>query len=148
VLIGVAIVMTFVARRRKFGRFVYAIGGNPEATELAGINTRWTIMKTFILMGVLAAISAAVATARLDGATLDLGEGYELYVIAAAVIGGTSFSGGIGTISGAVMGALVMASLAYGLSFIGLSSPIQDIVAGIVLVIAVAFDTINRRRKV
>jgi D-xylose transport system permease protein len=105
-------------------------------------------MKTFILIGLLCAISSAVATARLDGATLDLGEGYELYVIAAAVIGGTSFAGGIGTISGAVMGALVMSSLAYGLSFIGLSSPIQDIVAGIVLIIAVAFDTINRRRKV
>jgi D-xylose transport system permease protein len=147
VLIGVVIVMTFLATRRRFGRYVYAIGGNPVATELAGIKTKWTVMKTFILMGVLCAISAAVATARLDGATLDLGEGYELYVIAAAVIGGTSFAGGIGTIPGAVLGALVMSSLAYGLSFIGLSSPIQDIVAGIVLVIAVGFDTINRRRK-
>ena len=148
VLLGVTLVMNFVATRRRFGRYVFAIGGNPEASELAGINTRWTIMKTFILIGLLCAISSAVATARLDGATLDLGEGYELYVIAAAVIGGTSFAGGIGTISGAVMGALVMSSLAYGLSFIGLSSPIQDIVAGIVLIIAVAFDTINRRRKV
>ncbi len=148
ILIGVTMVMTFVATRRRFGRSVYAIGGSPEATELAGINTRWTVMKTFILMGILCAVSAAVATARLDGATLDLGEGYELYVIAASVIGGTSFSGGIGTIPGAVLGALVMSSLAYGLSFIGLSSPIQDIVAGIVLVIAVGFDTFNRRRKV
>ena len=147
VLIGVTIAMTFLATRRRFGRYVYSIGGNPEATELAGIKTRWTIMKTFILMGVLCAVSAAVATARLDGATLDLGEGYELYVIAAAVIGGTSFSGGIGTIPGAVLGALVMASLSYGLSFIGMSSPIQDIVAGAVLIAAVGFDTINRRRK-
>ena len=147
VLIGVTVVMTIVATRRRFGRYVFAIGGNPEAAELGGINTRWTIMKTFILIGVLCAISAAIATARLDGSTLDLGEGYELYVIAASVIGGTSFAGGIGTIPGAVLGAVVMASLAYGLSFIGLSSPIQDIVAGIVLVVAVAFDTINRRRK-
>ena len=148
VLIGVTIAMSYLATRRRFGRYVYAIGGNPEATELAGINTRWTIMKTFILMGVLCAISGAVATARLDGATLDLGEGYELYVIAAAVIGGTSFSGGIGTITGAVLGALVMGSLSYGLSFIGLSSPIQDIVAGIVLIVAVGFDSYNRRRQV
>lgn len=147
VLIGVTIVMTFVATRRRFGRYVFGIGGNPEAATLGGINVRWTIMKTFILMGVLCAISAAVATARLDGATLDLGEGYELYVIAACVIGGTSFTGGVGTIPGAVLGALVMSSLAYGLSFIGLSSPIQDIVAGIVLVVAVGFDTYNRRRK-
>jgi D-xylose transport system permease protein len=148
VLLGVTLVMTFVATRRRFGRYVFAIGGNPEASELAGINTKRTIMKTFILIGLLCGISAAVATARLDGATLDLGEGYELYVIAAAVIGGTSFAGGIGTISGAVLGALVMSSLAYGLSFMGLSSPIQDIFAGIVLIIAVGFDTINRRRKV
>jgi D-xylose transport system permease protein len=146
VLIGVTVVMTFLATRRRFGRYVWAIGGNPEAAELAGINTRWTVMKTFILMGLLCALSGAIATARLNSATLDLGEGYELYVIAAAVIGGTSFAGGIGTIPGAVLGALVMASLAYGLSFMGFSSPIQDIVAGIVLVVAVALDTINRRR--
>lgn len=146
-LLAVTLVMSFVATRRRFGRYVFAIGGNPEASELAGINTKRTIMKTFILIGLLCAVSSAVATARLDGATLDLGEGYELYVIAASVIGGTSFAGGIGTIPGAVLGALVMSSLAYGLSFMGLSSPIQDIFAGIVLIIAVAFDTINRRRK-
>jgi D-xylose transport system permease protein len=142
----VAIVMTFVATRLRFGRSVFAYGGNPEAAELAGINTRWTIMKTFILMGVLCAIAAAIASARLNAATLDVGRGYELYVIAAAVIGGTSFAGGIGTIPGAVLGALVMQSLAYGLSFIGLSSPYQDMAAGVVLVLAVAFDAWNRRR--
>jgi D-xylose transport system permease protein len=146
IVMGVTIVLTFLATRRRFGRYVFAIGGNPEAAELGGINTRWTIMKTFILMGVLCAISAAIASARINGATLDIGEGYELYVIAAAVIGGTSFAGGIGSVSGAVLGALVMYSLKYGLSFLGLNSPIQNIVAGIVLIVAVGFDTINRRR--
>jgi D-xylose transport system permease protein len=146
IVMGVTIVVSFLATRRRFGRYVFAIGGNPEAAELGGINTRWTIMKTFILMGVLCAISAAIASARLNGATLDIGQGYELYVIAAAVIGGTSFAGGIGSVSGAVLGALVMYSLKYGLSFLGMQSPIQDIVAGIVLVVAVGFDTINRRR--
>jgi D-xylose transport system permease protein len=146
IVIGVTLVMTFLATRRRFGRYVFAIGGNPEAAELGGINTRWTIMKTFILMGVLCAISAAIASARLNGATLDVGQGYELYVIAAAVIGGTSFAGGIGSVSGAVIGALVMYSLKYGLSFLGYNSPIQDIVAGIVLIVAVGFDTVNRRR--
>ena len=116
-LIGVTLVMTFIATRRRFGRYVYAYGGNPEAAELAGINTRWTILKTFVLMGVLCAIAAAIAAARLNGATLDVGQSYELYVIAAAVVGGTSFAGGIGTIPGAVLGAFVMQSLAYGLSF-------------------------------
>ena len=108
--------MTFVATRRRFGRYVYAYGGNPDAAELAGINTRWTIMKTFMLMGFLCAIAAAVVAARLNGATQDVGQGDELYVIAAAVVGGTSFAGGIGTIPGAVLGAFVMASLAYGLA--------------------------------
>jgi D-xylose transport system permease protein len=146
ILIGVTLAMTFLATRRRFGRYVYAYGGNPEAAELAGINTRWTLMKIFILMGILCAISAAIAAARLNGATLDVGQSYELYVIAAAVVGGTSFAGGIGTIPGAVLGAFVMASLAYGLSFMGVNSSIQNIVAGIVLVIAVGFDTYNRRR--
>jgi D-xylose transport system permease protein len=146
IVIGVAIFMTFLATRRRFGRNVFAYGGNPDAAELAGINTRWTIMKTFILMGILCAISAAIASARLNGGTLDLGQGYELYVIAAAVIGGTSFAGGIGTIPGAILGALVLQSLAYGLSFMGFASPIQNIVIAVVLVVAVGLDSYNRRR--
>lgn len=146
IVLGVTIVTTFIAKRTRFGRYVFAIGGNPEAAELGGINTRWTIMKTYILIGVLCAISAAIASARLQSATLDVGSGYELYVIAAAVIGGTSFAGGIGTIPGAVLGALVMQALAFGLAFLGLSSPVQNIAAGIVLVVAVGFDAWNRRR--
>jgi D-xylose transport system permease protein len=146
ILIGVGIVMTFLATRRRFGRYVYAYGGNPEAADLAGINTRWTIMKTFILMGVLCAVAAAILVGRLNGAAQDLGTTDELYVIAAAVVGGTSFAGGIGTIPGAIVGAFVMQSLAYGLSFQGVPSPVQAIVAGIVLVAAVGFDTFNRRR--
>jgi D-xylose transport system permease protein len=146
ILIAVTLVMTFVANRRRFGRYVYAYGGNPDAAELAGINTRWTIVKIYMLMGVLCAISAAIAAARLNGATLDVGQSYELYVIAAAVVGGTTFAGGVGTIPGAVLGAFVMAALAYGLAFNGVNSSIQNIVAGVVLVIAVGFDTYNRRR--
>ncbi len=145
-LIGVTIAMTFLANRRKFGRYVYAYGGNPEAAELGGINTRWTLMKVYMLMGLLCGIAAAVASARLNGATLDVGQSNELYVIAAAVVGGTSFAGGIGTIPGAVLGAFVMQSLAYGLAFVGVNSPTQNVVAGIVLVVAVGFDTYNRRR--
>jgi D-xylose transport system permease protein len=146
VVIGVTLVMTFVATRRRFGRYVYAYGGNPDAAELAGINTRWTVMKIYMLMGVLCGIAAAIAAARLNGATLDVGQSDELYVIAAAVVGGTSFAGGIGTIPGAVLGAIVLATLSYGLAFVGANSPTQNIVAGIVLVVAVGFDTINRRR--
>jgi D-xylose transport system permease protein len=145
-MFGVMLVVAFMARRLRFGRAIYALGGNPEAAELAGINTRWTILKTYVLMGILCALAAAIASARLNGATLDVGQSYELYVIAAAVVGGTSFAGGIGTIPGAVLGAFVMQSLAYGLSFSGVNSPGQNVVAGIVLILAVGFDTFNRRR--
>jgi D-xylose transport system permease protein len=146
ILLGVTIVMTFIATRRRFGRYVYAYGGNPDAAELAGINTRWVIMRTFILMGLLCAVAAAIGAGRLNGATLEVGQSDELYVIAAAVIGGTSFAGGIGTIPGAVLGAFVLQTLAYGLSYNGVNSPTQNVVAGIVLIVAVGFDTWNRRR--
>jgi D-xylose transport system permease protein len=146
IVIGVMLLMTWIATRRRFGRYVYAYGGNPEAAELAGINTRWTIMKTFMLIGVLCAVAGAIAAARLNGATLDIGVSYELYVIAAAVVGGTSFAGGIGTIPGAVLGAFVMQAIAYGLAYVGVNSPGQNVVAGIVLILAVGFDTWNRRR--
>ncbi len=145
-VIGVGLAMTWLATRRRFGRYVYAYGGNPDAAELAGIDTRMTILKTYVVMGILCAIAAAIAAARLNGATLDIGVSYELYVIAAAVIGGTSFTGGIGTISGAILGAFVMASLAYGLSYMGVISPGQNVAAGVVLIAAVGFDSYNRRR--
>ncbi len=145
-LLGVTLVMTWMATRRRFGRYVYAYGGNPDAAELAGINTRFTILKTYVVMGVLCALAAAIAASRLNGSTLDVGQSYELYVIAAAVVGGTSFAGGIGTIPGAVLGGFFMQSLAYGLSYMGVNSPGQNVVAGIVLILAVGFDTMNRRR--
>jgi D-xylose transport system permease protein len=147
IVLGVAVVMTFIATRRRFGRYVYGIGGNPEATELAGIKTKRTIVKTFALMGLLVGLAAAVQIARLNAAVSSLGTGMELNVIAAAVIGGTSFSGGIGTVSGAVLGALVMQSLVSGMVLMGIEAPLQDIVVGIVLVLAVTLDTIVRRRS-
>jgi D-xylose transport system permease protein len=146
ILIIVGIVVTFLATRTRFGRYVFAIGGNPEAAELGGIKTRWTIVKTFMIMGILVAIAAAVTTARLNAATSGLGVSFELYVIAAAVIGGTSLAGGIGTIPGAMLGALVAQSLQSGMVLIGLDAPLQDVVLGIVLVVAVALDSIYRRR--
>lgn len=147
ILILVMLGMTYLAKRRRFGRYVYAYGGNPEAAELGGINTRRTITLTYALMGVLCAISAAIQTARLNSATTNLGVQNELDVIAAAVIGGTSFSGGIGTIPGAVLGAVVMQSLRSGMSLLNIDSPTQDIVVGIVLVTAVAVDALIRQRR-
>jgi D-xylose transport system permease protein len=146
IMLGVTLVVTFIASRRRFGRYVYAIGGNPEAAALAGINVRRTVMLTFSLMGALVALSAAVQTARLNAAVTNLGVQNELDVISAAVIGGTSFAGGIGTIPGAILGAVVMQSLRSGMVLLLVDSPTQDIVVGIVLVAAVGLDTALRRR--
>ena len=145
ILIGVTLLMTYLARRRRLGRYVYAIGGNPQAAELGGINTRRTIMLTFALMGVLCALSAAVQTARLNAAVTNLGVTNELDVIAATVIGGTSFSGGVGTIPGAVLGAVIMQSLRSGMVLLKLDSPAQDVVVGLVLIIAVGLDSLRAR---
>ncbi|MHB2267810.1 sugar ABC transporter permease [Aliihoeflea sp. PC F10.4] len=146
IAIAVGIAMTFLATRTRFGRYVFAIGGNPEAAALAGINTRWITMKIFMLMGGLAAIGACISTARLNAATNAQGTLDELLVIAAAVIGGTSLSGGVGTIAGAMIGAVLMQSLATGMILLGVDSPLQNIVVGAVLVVAVWLDTIYRRR--
>jgi D-xylose transport system permease protein len=104
-------------------------------------------MYTFVLMGVLCALSAAVQTARLDAAVTNLGVQNELDVISAAVIGGTSFAGGIGTIPGAVLGAVIMQSLRSGMVLLKIDSPSQDIVVGVVLVTAVAIDSFIRMGK-
>lgn len=147
IAIGTALVMTFIATRRRFGRFVYSIGGNPEAATLAGIKTKRTVALTFMLMGMLVGLAAAVQVARLNSATSGLGVLQELYVIAAAVIGGTSLAGGIGTIFGAVLGALFMQSLQSGMVLVGIQTALQDVVIGVVLVLAVAADVAYRRRQ-
>jgi D-xylose transport system permease protein len=144
--LGVGVVITFLAKRLRFGRYVFAIGGNPEAAQLSGVNTRKVLMLVFGLMGVLVGISACISTARLNAATNAAGTLDELYVIAAAVIGGTSLAGGVGTIAGAMLGALVMQSLQSGMVLIGVDAPLQNIVVGIVLVLAVWLDGLYRKR--
>jgi len=144
--VGIGIAMTFLATRTRFGRYVYAIGGNREAVELAGVDARWAIMKLFMLMGLLAGIGGAVSIARLNAATNSEGTLTELLVIAAAVIGGSSLAGGVGTVAGAMLGAVLMQSLQSGMVLIGVDTPLQNIVVGIVLVLAVLIDTLYRRR--
>ncbi|WP_149141176.1 sugar ABC transporter permease [Gemmobacter caeruleus] len=146
IMVAVAIAMTVMMGRTRFGRYVYAIGGNPDAAELSGINTRLMTVKIFALMGFLTGLSAIVASARQTSATISLGQLDELYVIAAAVIGGTSLAGGVGTIYGAILGAFVMQSLKTGMVLIGFDAAIQNIVVGIVLVLAVYVDILYRKR--
>jgi D-xylose transport system permease protein len=146
IAIAVGIFVTFLATRTRFGRYVYATGGNPEAAELAGINTKRLTVMVFTLMGCLVAVSAVISSARLNAATNNLGLFNELYVIAAAVIGGTSLAGGIGTVYGAMLGALVMQSLNSGMTLLNFDSAVRDMVVGVVLVFAVFVDQVYRRR--
>ncbi|MBO9451637.1 sugar ABC transporter permease [Tropicibacter sp. R16_0] len=145
-LIFIAIAMTILAKRTRLGRYIFATGGNPDAAELSGINTRWLTVKIFALMGALCAISAVVASARLTNHSNDIGTLDELRVIAAAVIGGTALAGGLGTIHGAILGALIMQSLQSGMAMVGVDAPLQNIVVGAVLVLAVLIDIIYRKK--
>ncbi|EEW25241.1 sugar ABC transporter permease [Rhodobacter ferrooxidans] len=145
-LLIVALVLTVMSSRTRLGRYIYATGGNPDAAELSGINTRLLTVKVFGLMGGLCGISAAVASARLSNHSLDLGSLDELRVIAAAVIGGTALAGGMGTVYGAILGALIMQSLQSGMAMVGVDAPFQNIVVGMVLVLAVWIDIQYRKR--
>jgi D-xylose transport system permease protein len=146
VAVAVGVAVTILATRMRFGRYVFAIGGNPEAAELSGVNTRRLLMLVYALMGALVGIAACISTARLNAATNAAGTLDELYVIAAAVIGGTSLAGGLGTIVGAMLGALVMQSLQSGMVLLGVDAPLQNIVVGLVLVTAVWLDTVYNKR--
>lgn len=146
IALAVGLIMTFVANRTLLGRYIYSIGGNPEAAELAGINTRKITIAAFTIMGVLCAISAIIATARLNAAAIALGTTDELYVIAAAVIGGTSLSGGTGTIFGAFFGALIMQSIQTGMTLLGFDTPVLNMTLGLVLCFAVWLDHVYRKR--
>lgn len=146
ITIAIGILMSFVATRTRFGRYIYATGGNPEAAELAGINTKRLTVMVFTLMGALVGVSAVIASARLNAATTALGTLNELNVIAAAVIGGTSLAGGVGTIYGAMLGAVLMQSLQSGMALLNFDSAYTDVVVGSVLVLAVFVDQVYRRR--
>lgn len=145
-LAAIAIAMTVIAKRTRLGRYIFATGGNPDAAALSGIDTRFLTVKVFAIMGVLCALSAVVASARLSFHSNDIGTLDELRVIAAAVIGGTALAGGIGTIHGAILGALIMQSLQSGMAMVGVDAPFQNIVVGAVLVLAVLIDIIYRKR--
>ena len=137
---------TMITTRTPFGRHVFAIGGNREAARLSGVNIKKTLMTICILMGVMNAMAAIVVTSRINAATTDAGNLFELETIAACIIGGTSTSGGIGTIFGALIGAMVMASLDNGMSLMNLPIMYQYMVKGMVLLLAVWVDIANRKK--
>jgi D-xylose transport system permease protein len=139
--------LQWMTKATRFGRYIFAIGGNPEAALLAGINVKRTLIFIFMLMGFLTGLAAAVQAARLNAATASLGRDLELTVIAGAVIGGTVLAGGSGTILGAALGALLMSSLENGLGLVGIPTEQQKIYIGLVLLVAVLWNTINAKRR-
>lgn len=146
-LVGALIIAySFVMSRTVFGRHVYAIGGNLHAAILSGVDTRRVNFMIFVNMGVLAGVAAIVTTSRAGASVAAAGMNYELDAIAACFIGGTAVTGGIGRISGAIIGALIMGVLNMGLSIMAVDPAWQQAIKGLVLLLAVAFDLVNKRR--
>jgi len=147
VIMGLLIALySFVTLRSTIGRRIFAMGGNEKAAKLSGINTERLTFYAFVNMGVLAALAGMIIAARLNSATPKAGVGIELDVIAACFIGGASASGGVGKITGAVIGAFIMGVLNNGMSIMGLSIDYQQLVKGLVLLLAVYFDVYNKRK--
>ncbi len=146
ILLGVALLGLFLTTSTTFGRYLYAIGGNAEAARLSGINNRRNIVKVYALLGALTGIAALIFTARVGSASPDAGTLKELDAIAACVIGGASLMGGRGTIFGACLGALIMASLDNGMSLLNVKDYMQDIIKGSILVAAVGLDMMGRKQ--
>ena len=142
---AVALFMAFLVRRTRFGRYIFAMGGNPDAAALVGIPVRRVTMLLFVLLAVLITIAAIVAISRLNAGTNSLGNGLELLVIAATVIGGTALSGGSGSIMGSVLGALIMQCIDSGMLLLDVSIGTRYIVIGQVLIAAVVFDVAYRK---
>lgn len=147
VLALLILIYSTVMNRTKFGRHIYAIGGNRHAAELSGIKTRRVDFWLFVNMGVLAALAGLIFTARLNLAGPKAGDGFELEAISAAFIGGAAVQGGVGTIGGAIIGGLIIGVLNNGMSIMGIGIDWQQAVKGLVLLLAVAFDVYNKRRS-
>lgn len=137
---------TLVMSKTVFGRHIYAIGGNLNAAQLSGVKVRNVSFWTYVNMGVLAGVAGVVYSSRMNGAQPGAGNMFELDAIAACFIGGASTTGGVGRITGAMIGGLVMAVMSNGMQLMGVPQSIQQVVKGLVLLLAVAFDVYNKRR--
>ena len=147
IFLAIALAGAFLTQNTTFGRYLYAIGGNPDAARLSGINIKRHVLAVFCLMGALSGVAAIIYTARVGSASPDAGQLLELDAIAACVIGGTSLMGGRGTVFGAVLGALIMASLDNGMSLERVEPYMQNIIKGAILVAAVGIDMAGRKRS-
>ena len=141
------VVIWFVLNKTVFGKNVYAIGGNREAAVVSGINVFKTILGIFVLASALYGVGGVLEAARTAGATNNYGVGYELDAIAACVVGGVSLNGGVGKVSGIIIGVLIFTIIQYGLQFIGINAMWQQVIKGIIIAVAVALDLSKYRRK-
>ncbi|MGC4175895.1 multiple monosaccharide ABC transporter permease [Demequina sp.] len=147
VILGVLVlVYSVVTARTVFGRHVYAIGGNLTAATLSGVKVKWVNFGIMLNMGFLAGVAGILFSARLNSATPQAGNFFELDAISAAFIGGAAVTGGVGKVSGAIVGGLIMATMSNGMQLLGYPQQWQYIVKGLVLLLAVAFDVYNKRR--
>lgn len=144
IMVAVYIVGWFLLERTVFGRHVYTIGGNEEAARLSGIPVRRVIFTVYVIAGLCAGIAGLIVSARLESAVPDLGTGYELDAIAAIVLGGTSLMGGRGSLVGTLVGALFIAVLSNGMTLLNVESFYQQIIKGVVILLAVLIDTLRR----
>jgi putative multiple sugar transport system permease protein len=147
IVLGVTLIYHFLTTQTFLGRHIYAVGGNPEAAELSGISVNKITYVVFGSMGLLTALSGMLYASRLQSATTTAGQGFELDAIAAAYVGGVSSAGGVGKVTGSLIGAIVMVSLTNGMNLMGIDISTQYIVRGAVLVAAVVFDVATRRRR-
>jgi D-xylose transport system permease protein len=143
----IAVIIAYVSNNTKFGRYTYAIGGNREAARLSGISLRGNTFSIFVLMGFLCGVSGVIMASYVGYGTIAAGSGYELFAIAACILGGTSTLGGVGTIFGAMIGSLIMASLTNGLQIMNVPASWQYVVSGVVLVVAVYVDMALKKNK-
>ena len=142
-----SVAMWFIWNKTVLGKNMFAVGGNPEAAEVSGINVRRTIMIVFLISGIMYGLSGFLEGPRLGSVTSTTGDAYDLDAIEACLIGGVSFSGGIGTIPGIVLGSIILQVINYGLLYIGLNSYVQIIIKGILIILTVALDTRKRIKK-
>ena len=147
VIVGVVVfIYNFIMSKTKLGRHIYGVGGNAEAAALAGIDVKKITLFVFASMGLMTALGGILFASRLQSASTTAGAGFELDAIASCYIGGTSTSGGIGKVTGSIIGALVIMSLTNGLNLMGVGIAYQYVIKGIIFIIAVAFDVLNRKK--
>ena len=147
VFLGLALVCHVVLRHTRYGRHVYAVGGNAEAARLSGLNVKALTLSVYVIVGLFAGVAGFVLSSRLNSAEAVAGMGYELTVIASVVIGGTSLFGGVGSVAGTVVGAILIGVLINGLVLMNVSPYVQQIIIGVIIVLAVAFDRFVKGRR-